>query len=99
MPATEEHETAYKNLDTLPYPHFDGSGCRVIDLGSDVYGLVDWDAGVYRVGLYWNLPDDDGGVCAEFKSFEDMRAFTTRLSAAHAPTPVEPHVNRIAGID
>lgn len=73
-----EWEEADRNLSSLGFPVFDGSGCRIVDLGTEVYGLVDYD-GVYRLGLYWNLPEDDGGVCAEFKDFESFRSFVVRL--------------------
>lgn len=82
---TEDYKVADANLDTLPYADYDGTGCRYIDLGPAVYALVDWD-GTYRVGLYFNLPDqDEGGICAEFERFSDCEAFCLRLSAAHAP--------------
>jgi len=81
----ESYTAAWANVDSLPYPVLDAAGARLIDLGSDVYGLVDYDAGKYRLGIYWNLPEDDGGVCAEFERFTDLEAFATRLSAARAP--------------
>jgi hypothetical protein len=89
-PAGESWETAWAKLDTLPYPVYDNSGCRSIDLGPDVYGLVDWD-GEYRVGLYFTLPEEDeGGICAVFERFEDFKAFCARLSVAHSPNLAGP---------
>lgn len=85
MPKTDTYEKAWENLDTLPFPSH--AGCVNIDLGPDVYAMVDFDADVYRVGLYYQLDgdQDEGGVCAEFERFSDCEAFVTRLAKVRAP--------------
>jgi hypothetical protein len=80
-------EVAEANLATTPYPVYDGSGCRWIDLGPNVYGLIDYD-GEYRIGLYYAEADqatgyDDEGVCATFEWFSDAKAYAERLVAIH----------------
>lgn len=87
---SEPWREAYENLDKLPYPVYDGSGARSIDLGPAVYALVDWD-GKYRVGLYFNTEDnDEGGICAEFERFSDVEAFCLRLSMTQYPLNAPP---------
>lgn len=86
----EKAEEAWNALAQLPYPVYDGTGCRYMALGDQTYGLIDWD-GKYRLGLYFNQDGegDDGGICAEFEQFGDLVAFAKRLSRVHAPAPEE----------
>ncbi len=86
----EKARESWENLAKLPYPVYDGTGCRYLALGEQTYGLIDWD-GKYRLGLYFTNDDepDDGGICAEFELFGDLVAFARRLSRVHAPAPEE----------